>query len=73
MPSANSSTAYRHGYDKTTKILSALIDAVAPLYPVINAYLDETGDAEHAVPYGDLAQAAIEAQLELDRRIKGQT
>ena len=49
--------------------LSALIDAVTPLYPAINAYLDETGDAEHAVPYGDLAHAAMEAQFELDRRI----
>jgi len=48
--------------------LRALVDAVNPLYPAINAYLDETGDAERAVPYGDLAQAAMEAQLELDRR-----
>jgi hypothetical protein len=50
--------------------LNALIDAVTPLYPAINAYLDETRDAEHAVPYGDLAQAAMEAQFELDRRLK---
>jgi hypothetical protein len=48
--------------------LRALIDAVAPLYPAINAYLDETGDAEHAVPYGDLAQAALEAEFEIRRR-----
>lgn len=48
--------------------LRALIDTVAPLYPTINAYLDETGDAEHAVPYGDLAQAALEAEFEIRRR-----
>ncbi len=45
-----------------------LIDAVTPLYPAINAYLDETGDAEHALPYGDLAQAALEAEFEMRRR-----
>lgn len=50
------------------KELTALIEAVNPLFPAINAYLDETGDAEHAVPYGDLAQAAMEAQFEMDRR-----
>jgi hypothetical protein len=48
--------------------LSALAGAIEPLLPAINAYLDATGDAERAVPYGDLAQAAIEARLELDRR-----
>jgi hypothetical protein len=51
--------------------LRALIGAVAPLYPTINAYLDETGDAEYSVPYGDLAQAAMETQFELDRRTRG--
>ena len=48
--------------------LAALVQAVDPLYPIINAYLDETGDAERAVPYGDLAQAAMEAKFELNRR-----
>ncbi len=48
--------------------LSALVEAVDPLFPAINAYLDVTGDAERAVPYGDLAQAAMEARFELDRR-----
>ena len=33
-----------------------------------NGYLDVTGNAERAVPCGDLAQAAMEAQLELDNR-----
>ena len=47
---------------------SALVEAVDPLFPAINAYLDVTGDAERAVPYGDLAQAAMEARFELDRR-----
>jgi hypothetical protein len=35
---------------------------------LINAYLDETGDAEDALPYGDLAQAVLEAQFEVQRR-----
>jgi hypothetical protein len=48
--------------------LEALVMVVSPLHPAISAYLDETGDAEHAVPYGDLAQAAMEARFELDRR-----
>lgn len=48
--------------------LADLIEAVSPLYPAINAYLDDTGDAEHAVPYGDLAQCAMEAQFEVGRR-----
>ena len=48
--------------------LDDLINAVNPLYPAINAYLDQTGDAPHAVPYGDLAQAAMEARFEVSRR-----
>jgi hypothetical protein len=52
----------------TDEELEALVQTVNPLYPAINAYLDKTGDAEHAVPYGDLAQAAMEARFELDRR-----
>lgn len=48
--------------------LRALIDAVIPVLPSIDAYLDATSNAERAVPYGDLAQAALEARLELDRR-----
>jgi hypothetical protein len=51
--------------------LRLLIDAVEPLFPAINAYLDATGDGEHAVPFGDLAQAALEARFELDRRAAG--
>lgn len=49
--------------------LRHLVDAVDPEFPAINAYLDETGDAEHAVVFGDLAQAAMEARFELTRRI----
>ena len=48
--------------------LEELVDVVAPLYPAINAYLDETSDAERAVPYGDLAQAAEEVQIAIARR-----
>ena len=57
----------------TEKELTALIEAVKPLFPAINGYLDETGDAEHAVPYGDLAQAAMEAQLDRRNRTSGST
>ena len=32
----------------------------------INDYLDETNDAPHAVIFGDLAQAALEAEFRLD-------
>jgi hypothetical protein len=48
--------------------LTDLLEAIDPLFPAINGYLDATGDAERAVPYGDLAQAAMEARFELDRR-----
>jgi hypothetical protein len=48
--------------------LQDLMQAVDPLFTTINGYLNQTGDAEHAVPYGDLAQAAMEARFELDRR-----
>lgn len=48
--------------------LRSLMHRVSPLYPAINAYLDHTGDAERAVPYGDLAQAAMETQFEIGRR-----
>jgi hypothetical protein len=50
--------------------LTDLVQTIDPLYSAINAYLDSTGDAERAVPYGDLAQAAMEARFELDRRQK---
>ena len=52
----------------TDEELEVLVQTLDPLYPAINAYLDKTGDAEHAVAYGDLAQAAMEARFELDRR-----
>jgi len=48
--------------------LQSLVDVGRPLLPAINEYLDATGDAEHAVPYGDLAQAILEAETELRRR-----
>lgn len=38
------------------------------VFDLINSYLDETDDAEEAVPYGDLAQAAMEAQFVLKSR-----
>jgi len=52
----------------TDEELEVLVQMVNPLYPAINAYLNKTGNAEHALPYGDLAQAAMEARFELDHR-----
>ena len=37
----------------------------------INAYLDAAGDSEEAVPFGDLAQAAMEATSILRERGEG--
>jgi hypothetical protein len=48
--------------------LRALARAVRPMLNSIDAYLDRTADAAHAVPFGDLAQAAIEAEQALVRR-----
>jgi hypothetical protein len=48
--------------DATTEELQDLVRRVdAEAFQAINQYLDATGDAEEAVPYGDLAQAAMEA------------
>ena len=49
--------------------LAELSRQVRPLLSEIDAYLDRTGDAERAVPFGDLAQAALEAEQELSRRV----
>jgi hypothetical protein len=46
--------------------LVASVDAEA--FDAINRYLDETGDSEESVPFGDLAQAAMEASQLLERR-----
>jgi hypothetical protein len=49
--------------------LIALVKAVdKEVFGEINRYLDETDDAEDAIAYGDLAQAAMEAKLELKGR-----
>jgi hypothetical protein len=49
-----------------------LVTTIGPcVFEAINNYLDETHDAEQAVPYGDPAQAAMEVQFELDRRWPG--
>ena len=48
---------------------NALVSAVTKeTFDQINHFLDQTGDAEEAVPFGDLAQAAMEAKLELKLR-----
>jgi hypothetical protein len=55
--------------EASTEDLIALVNAVTrETFDQINQFLDQTGDAEGAVPYGDLAQAAMEAKLELKRR-----
>ena len=51
-----------------TDDLRELRDAVRPLLGDIDRYLDRTHDAAWALPFGDLAQAAIEADQELARR-----
>jgi hypothetical protein len=48
--------------------LAELVRDGRPALAGINAYLDLTGDAERVVPFGDLAQAVIEAEQELNRR-----
>ena len=52
----------------TSDELRELRDAVRPLLGDIDRYLDQTHDAAWALPFGDLAQAAIEADQELARR-----
>lgn len=49
--------------------LTALVNAVTTaMFGQINQFLEQTLDAEDAVAFGDLAQAAMEAKLELKRR-----
>lgn len=55
-------------HQATVDELTALIDVGCPLLTSINSFLDSTDDAEHAVPYGDLAQAILEAEFEVRRR-----
>lgn len=50
------------------KLVGLVRTVTAEMFAEINRYLDETDDAEDAVPFGDLAQAAVEAKLELRRR-----
>ena len=53
----------------STEELIALVNAVTKeAFDQINQFLDQTSDAEDAVPFGDLAQAAAEARLELKLR-----
>lgn len=53
----------------STEELIALVNAVTKdKFDHINQFLDQTFDAEDAVPFGDLAQAAMEAKLELKLR-----
>src|SRR5260370_26591142 len=53
--------------DATT--LAELVTTVdKPAFDAINRYLDETENAEEPTPFGDLAQAAMEAALEIKSR-----
>jgi hypothetical protein len=57
--------------DASTEQLKELVRRVdADAFAAINRYLDETHDAEEAVPYGNLAQAAMEAAAILRQRGK---
>jgi len=52
-----------------TEELAKLVRTVtAEIFAELNRYLDETDNAEAAIPFGDLAQAAEEAMLELKQR-----
>jgi hypothetical protein len=52
-----------------TEELATLVRTVtAEIFAEINRYLDETDNAEDAIRFGDLAQAAEEAKLELKLR-----
>ena len=48
--------------------LEKIMGTVDRLFPVILSYLEKTGDADRALPYVDLAQAALEARFELESR-----
>jgi hypothetical protein len=48
--------------------LQDLSSTVRPVLADINAYLDASGDGWWSVPFGDLAQAAIEAEYTLAKR-----
>jgi hypothetical protein len=53
----------------STEQLMALVTTVdKAVFDLINSYLDETNNAEDSVSYGDLAQAAMEAQFVLKSR-----
>jgi hypothetical protein len=53
----------------STEELTALVNAVTKeTFDQINQFLVHTDNAEDAVQFGDLAQAAMEAKLELKRR-----
>ena len=55
--------------EASTEELIALVNVVTKqTFDQINQFLDQTFDAEDAVPFGDLAQAAMEAKLELKHR-----
>jgi hypothetical protein len=50
--------------------LTALVNRVdKPVLQAINRYLDLVHDAEEACPFGDLAQAAMEAGIVLKQRL----
>jgi hypothetical protein len=53
----------------STEELIALVNNVTTeVFAQITQFLDQTFDAEDAIPFGDLAQAAMEAKLELKQR-----
>ncbi len=52
----------------TNDELEKIMGMVDRLFPVILSYLEKTDDADQALPYVALAQAALEARFELESR-----
>ncbi|HKB17407.1 MAG TPA: hypothetical protein VKF28_00110 [Candidatus Dormibacteraeota bacterium] len=59
--------AIEHASSEELATLVAAVDKT--VFDLINRYLDDMDNAEEAVPFGDLALAAMEAQIELKARL----
>ena len=58
--------ALRHASNEDLRELVAAVGLAE--FDAINGYLDQAHASEEAVPFGDLAQAAMEATMELASR-----
>ena len=69
MWAGNDATAHGAFVDSASnEELEKIMGTVDRLFPVILSYLEKTGDADRALRYVDLAQAALEARFELESR-----